>query len=61
MRGRRVLTMAHDAVVLMLRHVLAQAARAVEHVPIGNTSVSVRRGGEPVAFNDLGHLGEAAV
>ncbi|WP_068924715.1 histidine phosphatase family protein [Planobispora rosea] len=56
--GRRVLVVAHDAVVLMLRHVLAEAARAIEHVPIGNTSVSVWRSGELVIFNDVTHLGE---
>ncbi|GAA3440590.1 histidine phosphatase family protein [Planomonospora venezuelensis] len=59
--GRRVLVVAHDAVVLMLRHVLAEAAKAVEHVPIGNTSVSVWRSGELVVFNDVSHLGETPV
>nr|BFE81346.1 hypothetical protein GCM10020093_039470 [Planobispora longispora] len=58
MRGRRVLVVAHDAVVLTLRQVLAEAAKSIDHVAIGNTSVSVWRGGELVIFNDVGHLGE---
>ncbi|MEU6998668.1 histidine phosphatase family protein [Nonomuraea sp. NPDC046570] len=63
--GRRVLLVAHDSVVLILRHVIeetpdADLAAIEEHAPIWNASVSTWRltGDrlELVAFNDTGHL-----
>ncbi|MCF6471718.1 histidine phosphatase family protein [Nonomuraea sp. MG754425] len=60
--GRRVLIVAHDAVVLALRHVLggrpdAELAAVLEFGPVLNASVSVwRDGGRLVRFNDVGHL-----
>ncbi|GAA3159673.1 histidine phosphatase family protein [Planomonospora alba] len=58
--GRHVLVVAHDAVVLAIRHVLLEAAGALEHTAIGNTSVSVWRGGAMELFNDVDHLRESA-
>ncbi|MFC4063249.1 histidine phosphatase family protein [Planomonospora corallina] len=58
--GRHVLVVAHDAVVLAIRHVLLEAAGDLEHTPIGNTSVSVWRAGEMELFNDVAHLRELA-
>ncbi|TDD22135.1 histidine phosphatase family protein [Nonomuraea diastatica] len=64
--GRRVLIVAHDSVVLGLRHVIAggpdaELAGALEFAPVLNASVSVWRTGggrfELVRFNDVGHLG----
>ncbi|NJP89225.1 histidine phosphatase family protein [Nonomuraea sp. FMUSA5-5] len=60
--GRRVLIVAHDSVVLALRHVLdgrpdAELAAVLEFAPVLNASVSVwRAGGELVVFNDVAHL-----
>ncbi|UBU10605.1 histidine phosphatase family protein [Nonomuraea gerenzanensis] len=59
--GRRVLIVAHDSVVLALRHVLdgrpdAELAAVLECTPVLNASVSVWRTGELVAFNDVAHL-----
>ncbi|MEW9549315.1 histidine phosphatase family protein [Nonomuraea sp. NPDC050783] len=63
--GRRVLIVAHDSVVLGLRHVIAGApdaelAAVLEFAPVLNASVSVWRTGEGafelVRFNDVGHL-----
>ncbi|MEO3869189.1 histidine phosphatase family protein [Nonomuraea sp. B12E4] len=64
--GRRVLIVAHDSVVLGLRHVIAGSpdadlAAVLEHAPVLNASVSVWRAGggrfELVRFNDVTHLG----
>ncbi len=63
--GRPVLIVAHDSVVLALRHVLETGADAAPHagppfVPVLNASVSVWRAVEGsfelVRFNDVGHL-----
>ncbi|WP_187414329.1 histidine phosphatase family protein [Nonomuraea sp. PA05] len=59
--GRRVLIVAHDSVVLALRHVLdgrpdAELAAVLEFAPVLNASVSVWRAGELLSFNDVGHL-----
>ncbi|MCK2217391.1 histidine phosphatase family protein [Actinomadura sp. ATCC 31491] len=63
--GRRVLIVAHDSVVLGLRHVIASApdaelAGVLAFAPVLNASVSVWRTGEGVfelvRFNDVGHL-----
>ncbi|NBE97581.1 histidine phosphatase family protein [Nonomuraea sp. KC401] len=63
--GRRVLIVAHDSVVLGLRHVIAgdtdaRLAAVLEFAPVLNASVSVwRTGGERfelVRFNDVAHL-----
>ncbi|TDD46450.1 histidine phosphatase family protein [Nonomuraea terrae] len=63
--GRRVLIVAHDSVVLALRHVIAGApdaelAAVLDFAPVLNASVSVWRtdGGrfELVRFNDVAHL-----
>ncbi|PZG07199.1 histidine phosphatase family protein [Nonomuraea aridisoli] len=64
-RGRRVLIVAHDSVVLALRHVVAGApdaelAAVLDFAPVLNASVSVWRTGggrfELVRFNDVAHL-----
>ncbi|MFG1706825.1 histidine phosphatase family protein [Nonomuraea sp. M3C6] len=64
--GRRVLIVAHDSVVLALRHVIAGSddadlAAVLEFAPVLNGSVSMWRtdGGpfELVRFNDTAHLG----
>ncbi|WP_043637322.1 histidine phosphatase family protein [Nonomuraea candida] len=61
--GRRVLIVAHDSVVLALRHVLdgrpdAELAAVLEFAPVLNASVSVwHTGGRLVRFNDVTHLG----
>ncbi|MGN9844692.1 histidine phosphatase family protein [Nonomuraea sp. H19] len=64
--GRRVLIVAHDSVVLGLRHVIAggpdaELAAVLEFAPVLNASVSVWRTGtgrfELVRFNDVAHLG----
>ncbi len=63
--GRRVLIVAHDSVVLILRHVLEESpdtelAAVGVHAPIMNASVSTweSRDGrlELLAFNEVGHL-----
>ncbi|TMR16488.1 histidine phosphatase family protein [Nonomuraea turkmeniaca] len=63
--GRRVLVVAHDSVVLGLRHVIAgdpdaEPAAVLAFAPVLNASVSVwRTGGGPfelVRFNDVDHL-----
>ncbi|TMR17046.1 histidine phosphatase family protein [Nonomuraea zeae] len=63
--GRRVLIVAHDSVVLGLRHVLAQSpdsdlAAVLGHAPVLNASISVWRSdgdrSELVRFNDISHL-----
>ncbi|GAA2853494.1 hypothetical protein GCM10020220_048470 [Nonomuraea rubra] len=59
--GRRVLIVAHDSVVLALRHVLdrrpdAELAAVLEFAPVLNASVSLWRTGELVSFNDVTHL-----
>ncbi|TMR94287.1 histidine phosphatase family protein [Nonomuraea basaltis] len=64
--GRRVLIVAHDSVVLGLRHVIAgspdpELAAVLEFAPVLNASISVWRTGgarfELVRFNDVAHLG----
>ncbi|MBF8187543.1 histidine phosphatase family protein [Nonomuraea sp. K274] len=64
--GRRVLIVAHDSVVLGLRHVItgspdAELAAVLEFAPVLNASVSVWRVDgsrfELVRFNDVTHLG----
>ncbi|MFI6922970.1 histidine phosphatase family protein [Nonomuraea spiralis] len=66
--GRRVLIVAHDSVVLGLRHVVAgrddaDLADVLRFAPVLNASVSVWRaaggGFEVVAFNDVTHLDPA--
>ncbi|MFF0860669.1 histidine phosphatase family protein [Nonomuraea sp. NPDC003560] len=66
--GRRVLIVAHDSVVLGLRHVMAgrddaDLADVLRFAPVPNASVSVWRaaggGFEVVAFNDVTHLDPA--
>ncbi|HEX4812070.1 MAG TPA: histidine phosphatase family protein [Nonomuraea sp.] len=63
--GRRVLIVAHDSVVLGLRHVAAggpdaELAAVLAFAPVLNASVSVWRTGggrfELVRFNDVAHL-----
>lgn len=63
--GRRVLVVAHDSVVLGLRHVIAGApdaelAAVLAFAPVLNASVSVWRADgarfELVRFNDVAHL-----
>jgi broad specificity phosphatase PhoE len=63
--GQRVLIVAHDSVVLGLRHVLAQSpdaelAAVLGYAPVLNASVSIWRtnGGRPelLRFNDVAHL-----
>ncbi|MFI6292313.1 histidine phosphatase family protein [Nonomuraea sp. NPDC050790] len=63
--GRRVLIVAHDAVVLLLRHVLAggpdaELAAIHRHAPIRNASLStwhtVDGRLEVLTFNDVAHL-----
>ncbi|MEV4177119.1 histidine phosphatase family protein [Nonomuraea sp. NPDC049709] len=63
--GRRVLIVAHDSVVLGLRHVIAggpdaELAAVLDFAPVLNASVSVWRTGgtgfELVRFNDVAHL-----
>ncbi|WP_188187366.1 histidine phosphatase family protein [Nonomuraea sp. SYSU D8015] len=64
--GRRVLIVAHDSVVLGLRHVIAggpdaELAAVLAYAPVLNASVSVWRTGpgrrfELVRFNDVAHL-----
>ena len=63
--GRRVLIVAHDAVVLMLRHVIAETpdtelAAIGEFTPIRNVSVSVWHALDDrfrlTVFNDIAHL-----
>ncbi|MGW0197108.1 histidine phosphatase family protein [Nonomuraea sp. NPDC003201] len=59
--GRRVLIVAHDSVVLGLRHVLAggpdaDLAAVLAFAPVLNASVSVWDGSGLVRFNDVGHL-----
>ncbi|MEV2268378.1 histidine phosphatase family protein [Nonomuraea africana] len=64
--GLRVLIVAHDSVVLMLRHVIERArdadlAAVDAHAPIRNASVSTWAAAngslELVSFNEVGHLG----
>lgn len=56
--GRRVLIVAHDSVVLMLKHVIEEIPMDVmeEFAPVRNASVSVWRGSRADIFNDVGHL-----
>ncbi|GAB2930863.1 histidine phosphatase family protein [Nonomuraea fastidiosa] len=59
--GRRLLIVAHDSVVLGLRHVLGgrpdtELAEVLAFAPVLNGSVSVWRAGELVRFNDVTHL-----
>ncbi|MER7208443.1 histidine phosphatase family protein [Streptosporangium sp. NPDC000239] len=56
--GRRVLVVAHDAVVLMLKHVIEGVAldSVAAFAPVTNASVSVWRGSRAEIFNDDGHL-----
>ncbi|MET8867161.1 histidine phosphatase family protein [Nonomuraea sp. NPDC004580] len=59
--GRRVLIVAHDSVVLGLRHVLGgrpdtELSAVLAFAPVLNGSVSVWRAGELVRFNDVAHL-----
>ncbi|GAA3658546.1 histidine phosphatase family protein [Nonomuraea antimicrobica] len=63
--GRRVLVVAHDSVVLGLRHVIAggpddEPSAVLRFAPVLNASVSWWRGGgagfELVHFNDVAHL-----
>ncbi|GAA3539137.1 histidine phosphatase family protein [Nonomuraea rosea] len=63
--GQRVLIVAHDSVVLGLRHVLARSpdaelAAVLGYAPVLNASVSIWRtnGGRPelLQFNDVAHL-----
>lgn len=59
--GRRLLIVAHDSVVLALRHVLGgrpdtELAEVLAFAPVLNGSVSVWRAGELVRFNDVTHL-----
>ncbi|MEU6710417.1 histidine phosphatase family protein [Nonomuraea sp. NPDC046802] len=64
--GRRVLIVAHDSVVLALRHVMAgrpdaELAEVLAFAPVLNASFSLWRGDagrfELVRFNDVAHLG----
>ncbi|MEV0229365.1 histidine phosphatase family protein [Nonomuraea sp. NPDC050786] len=59
--GRRVLIVAHDSVVLGLRHVIAggtdaELAAVLDHAPVLNGSVSVWDRSGLVRFNDVAHL-----
>ncbi|MEV1177897.1 histidine phosphatase family protein [Nonomuraea sp. NPDC049784] len=59
--GRRVLIVAHDSVVLGLRHVIAggpdaELAAVLEFAPVLNGSVSVWDRSGLVRFNDVTHL-----
>ncbi|MEQ4721342.1 histidine phosphatase family protein [Nonomuraea sp. B19D2] len=59
--GRRVLIVAHDSVVLALRHVIAGGpdaglAAVLEFAPVLNGSVSVWDRSGLVRFNDVAHL-----
>lgn len=63
--GRRVLIVAHDSVVLGLRHVIAggpdaELAAVLDFAPVLNASVSIWHTGgagfELVSFNDITHL-----
>ncbi|WP_433431029.1 histidine phosphatase family protein [Nonomuraea sp. CA-141351] len=59
--GRRVLIVAHDSVVLGLRHVIAggpdaDLAAVLEFAPVLNGSVSVWDRSGLVRFNDVAHL-----
>ncbi|GAA4229734.1 histidine phosphatase family protein [Streptosporangium album] len=56
--GRQVLIVAHDAVVLMVKHVIEGIPldRLDPFLPVRNASVSVWRGTRPEVFNDAGHL-----
>jgi broad specificity phosphatase PhoE len=59
--GRRVLIVAHDSVVLGLRHVIAGGPDAdltavLEFAPVLNASVSVWDRGGLMRFNDVAHL-----
>ncbi|MFJ2029901.1 histidine phosphatase family protein [Streptosporangium sp. NPDC087985] len=56
---RRVLVIAHDAVVLMVKHVLEgiPLASLDAFIPVHNASISIWRGARPEVFNDAGHLG----
>lgn len=63
--SRRVLIVAHDSVVLILRHVIertpdAELAAIDAHAPIRNASVSIWNGADGqlrlVTFNDISHL-----
>ncbi|MFI7633634.1 histidine phosphatase family protein [Nonomuraea sp. NPDC049400] len=59
--GRRVLIVAHDSVVLGLRHVMAggpdaDLAAVLEFAPVLNGSVSVWDRSGLVRFNDVAHL-----
>lgn len=57
--GRRVLIVAHDAVVLMVKHVIEGVPldSLDAFLPVRNASVSAWRGTRPEIFNDVGHLG----
>ncbi|MEV8638859.1 histidine phosphatase family protein [Streptosporangium sp. NPDC051023] len=61
--GRRVLVVAHDAVVLMLKHVIEKVPLESVSVfaPVGNASVSVWRGSRSEIFNDDRHLRDISV
>jgi broad specificity phosphatase PhoE len=56
--GRRVLIVAHDSVVLMLKHVIEDISMDVleKSAPVRNASVSVWQGSKTLIFNDVGHL-----
>ncbi|MFI6454418.1 histidine phosphatase family protein [Streptosporangium amethystogenes] len=56
--GCRVLIVAHDSIVLMLKHVIEgiPIASVEAFAPVGNASVSVWRGIRPEVFNEMGHL-----
>ena len=56
--GRRVLIVAHDSVVLILKHVIEVFPMDAleEFIAVRNASVSVWRGSRTEVFNDVGHL-----
>jgi broad specificity phosphatase PhoE len=56
--GRRVLIVAHDSVVLMLKQVIEDIPTdaLAEFLPVRNASVSIWRGSKAEVFNDVGHL-----
>ncbi|MFF4990086.1 histidine phosphatase family protein [Streptosporangium saharense] len=56
--GRRVLVVAHDAIVLMLKHVIEEVplVSVAAFAPVTNASVSIWRGSRSEVFNDDGHL-----
>ncbi|MDP9841317.1 histidine phosphatase family protein [Streptosporangium lutulentum] len=56
--GSRVLIVAHDSVVLILRHVIEGVPMNAleEFIPVRNASVSVWRDSKAEVFNDTGHL-----